>query len=369
MARSLRRPRSTPLPSAAPPEAALVARLRKIVANLAADQPLPPTRELGTRFGVANTTVYRVLRAMAEAGDVWQHPTNGRYFPTSARLLIDRPKPVACLIRRLELGSELYRELLEGISAGCGAGRRTMLLWHDELLVNHPDPHQPPVFATFARQRAILADFLDRHGDSAGGFILDHVWSDDALGAHAGRLQPAVVLFRNCPLSFLGNAAADFRAGAFKAIGHLLGRGYEQIIPARPFSGDPAADEFAATLRTVATELGCAARITAAVGASTQAERAALGQRLRGATRRTAVVCPEDNVAMLLWSALREARLECPRQIGLLSVMGTDFATRAGLSCLRYDMRALGRMAVEALGATPPSRGALEPSLCAGETT
>lgn len=354
---------------AAAPETGLAARIRKLVATAAADQPLPTTRELGDRLGVANTTVFRVLRHLTQAGEVWQHPTNGRYFPKHARRLLARPKPVACLIRRLELGSELYRELLEGISAGCGADGRTMLLWHDELLVNHPDPHEPPVFASLAQQRAILGDFLARHGDTAGGFILDHVWSDDALRSQAAALRPALVLFRTCPLESVGNVSAGFRAGAFTALGHLLGRGYEQIIPASPFAGDPAVDEFFAALRLVAAELDCQTRVTEPARASTQAERLALVQRLRGASRRTALLCPEDNVAVLLFAALRDAGVACPRQVGLLSVMGTDFATRAGLSCLRYDFRKLGRAAVAALGVDPLGRSALEPVLYSGDTT
>lgn len=366
------RPRRSPSSArsaTATAEAGLAARIRRVVTATAADQPLPTTRELGARLGVANTTVYRVLRALGAAGEVWQHPTSGRYFPKGAERLLDRPKPIACLIRRLELGSELYRELLEGISAGCGAGGRTMLLWHDELLVNHPDPQEPPAFASRARQHAILGDFLARHADSAGGFILDHVWSDEALRAQAAALRPAVVLFRTCPLDSLGHVSASFRAGTYTALGHLLGRGFEQIIPARPFTDDPAVDEFFATLRTVAAEIDCASRVSAPAPASTQAERQALVQRVRGASRRTALLCPEDNVAVLLLSALRAAGVACPRQVGLLSVMGTDFATRAGLSCLRYDFRKLGRAAVAALAADPPARTVIEPTLWPGETT
>lgn len=362
------RPRTSPSPRAAP-DAGLADRVRALLARAAPDQPLPTTRDLGARFAVANTTVYRVLRQLAAAGEVWQHPASGRYFPTSARLLVDRPKPVACLIRRLELGSELYRELLEGISAGCGAGRRTMLLWHDELLVNHPDPHHPPEFASVARQRAILADFGGRHGEAAGGFIFDHVWSDDALRTAAGALQPAVVLFRTCPLPGFGNVRADFRAGALKALGYLLGRGYERILPAVPFTGDPAADEFAAALQAAAAELDCAQRVLAPAPARTPAERAALVGRLRDPAHRTAILCPEDNVAVLLRRAFREAGIACPKQVGLLSVMGTDLAPREGLSCLRYDFRQLGRAAVAALESSPVGRSALEATLTAGDTT
>jgi hypothetical protein len=49
--------------------------------------------------------------------------------------------------------------------------------------------------------------------------------------------------------------------------------------------------------------------------------------------------------------------------------MGTDLATREGLSCLRYDFRQLGRAAVAALESSPAGRSALEPTLTTGDTT
>src|SRR5690606_36030673 len=159
---------------AAPLDVELVARsIRRILATAPADKPLPSTRELGKRFNVANATAFRVLQKLAEDGEVWQHPTSGRYYPSTARELLEQPKPTACLIRRLELDSEQYRELLEGVSLGCGVLHRTMMLWHDVHLVNHPDPRSPPVFAPVAQQKEILRQFLQRHGKAAGGFLLD----------------------------------------------------------------------------------------------------------------------------------------------------------------------------------------------------
>ncbi|MBI4626461.1 MAG: LacI family DNA-binding transcriptional regulator [Verrucomicrobia bacterium] len=330
---------------------------------------MPTTREFGKRFGVANTTVFRVLQRLTRDGEIWQHPTSGRYYPATARALLDRPKPVACLIRRLKLGSEQYRELLEGISQGCGALHRTMLLWHDELLVNHPDPHEPPIFAPVAQQRAILNNFVDRHGEAAGGFVLDHLWSDEALRVETARLQPAVVLFRSCGVESYSNIRADFRSGALKALAHLLGRGFEQIIPVEPFAGDLAVAEFGAALAAAADELGCRGRLGATESGGTNRERAAVIERLRRASRRAAVVCPEDNVTALLAQAASDAGLRCPERVGLLSVMGTDLATKAGISCLRYDFRAMGRMAVDALGNAGVVRHLLEPQFSAGVTT
>ncbi len=350
-------------------EVDLTAWLRRAVVDAPPDRPLPTTRALGKRFGVANATAFRVLQKLAQDSEIWQHPISGRYYPKTARALFDRPMPMACLIRRLELDSEQYRELMEGVSVGCGALHRTMLLWHDELLVNHPDPHDPPSFASVTQQRAILSDFLDRHGKAAGSFLLDHLWNDEALRAYGARLKPGVVLFRSCSLKTFSNVRADFRAGAFKALTHLLGQGFEQIIPVEPFAGDPAVGEFITALEQAADDSGCRGRLGSVAPATTVGERAALVDRLGRVTQRTALVCPEDNVTMLLATAAREAGLACPERLGLLSVMGTDFATKAGISCLRYDFRTMGRLAVDAVGSAQPVQHVLEPQLVRGTTT
>jgi hypothetical protein len=359
--------KSTALPTSA--AADLASGLTKLIAALPSDQPLPATRALGERLGVANTTVYRLLQERTLAGELWQHPTSGRYYPAAARLIFDRPKPVGCLTRRLELASEQYREILEGISARCGTLHRAMLLWHDDLLVNHPVTYESPVFASPHEQPLILASFLDRHGGATGGFILDHVWTDEALRAFGERLQPAVVLFRSCQLPNFANVRANFRLGSLMALAHLLGRGYERIVPVLPFEGDPAVDEFFAGLESAAVEAGSRQRLDQLVRASNNAERAALIESLRGETRRTALVCPEDNVALFLASALKAAGLACPERIGLLSAMGTDFASRAGITHLRHDFRAMGSLAVEALTSDKPVRHVLEPQLVHGTTT
>lgn len=361
-----RTPKS-PLPAGAAVQ--LSARLAKLIAACPPDRPLSTTRALAEHLGVTNTTVYRLLQERTLAGEVWQHPTSGRYYPAAARLIFDRPKPVACLTRRLELASEQYREILEGISAQCGSLHRAMLLWHDDLLVNHPVTHDSPVFASPREQSLILASFLDRHGGATGGFILDHVWTDEALQGFGERLQPAVVLFRSCALPNLANVHTNFRLGSLMALTHLLGRGYEHIIPVLPFDGDPAVNEFFTALETVADESGSRHRLDRVARATNNAERAALIERLRGESRRTALICPEDNVALFLVSAARAAGLACPERIGLLSAMGTDFASRAGITHLRNDFRAMGRLAVEALNAEKPVRHVLEPQLAPGITT
>lgn len=346
----------------------LIRRLRLEFADAPIDQPLPTTREYGQRLGVANTTAFRALQKLTQDGEIWQHPVSGRYYPAAAQALLNRPQPMACLIRRLELASEQYRELLEGVSQGCGALHRTMLLWHDELLVNHPDPHLPPIFASVAQQRAILSTFLERHSQNAGSFLLDHLWSDEALRTHASRLTPAVVPYRTCTLPGFSNVRADFRSGAFKALTHLLARGFSEIIPIEPFANDPAVTEFLQALEKASDESGCRDRLSSTVAVHTHEQRLSLLDRLRKTSHRVAVVSPEDNISLLLVTLLKEAGISCPDQVGVLSVMGTDYATKAGVSCLRYDFRMMGRLAVEALAGRGVVQHSLEPQLHLGST-
>src|SRR5690606_2457259 len=201
------------------------------------------------------------------------------------------------------------------------------------------------------------------------GFLLDHLWADEALSVHEARLKPAVVLYRTCSIKSFSNVCSDFRSGAAKALTHLLGRGFEQVMPVIPFTGDPSIDEFFSALDRIAEEAGCKDRLAPVASATTATERQNLIEKLRKGTRRTALVCPEDNVASLLSEGLRAAGISVPNQVGLLTAMGTDFAIDAKISCLRYDFREMGKLAVEAIDSQRPVFHALEPQLVAGSTT
>ncbi len=346
----------------------LFLRTRAIDDAWPVDRPLPTTRELAKRFKLSAATAFRLLQELAREDLFWQH-TSGRFYRAAARPLLDRPKPAACLIRRLELCSALYRELLEGISAGCGEARRAMLLWHDDVLVNHADPERPPAFAGEDAQRLLLDSFLERHGGDAGGYLLDHLWSDAVLKRAGDRLAPGVLLFRKAPPSLrLSNVRADFDAAATQALAHLLGRGFTRIIPVEPFSGDPAVEEFFTAMENAASTLACRDRLGARVRASTPAEADALIRALPLGTR-TALLVPEDHVAVRLHPLLKAAGRVCPDNVGLLAVMGTGVSAQAGLSRLSFDFRAMGRAAVSLLTEPKPRSVAFGATLQHGGTT
>jgi hypothetical protein len=345
-----------PTPAQPPkPRAKLEAHLRLIAKDEGwpMDRPLPTTRDLAAKFGPSAATVFRLLQQLEVEGALWQH-SSGRFYRAAARALLDRPKPVACLIRRLELCSALYRELLEGISAGAGTAKRAMLLWHDDVLVNHADPEQPPAFAGAAAQRVVLDAFLERHGTDAGGFVLDHLWSDAVLKRAGDRLLPGVLLFRKAPQgSPLANVRADFDAAATQALAHLLGRGFTRLVPVEPFASDPAVEEFLAALAGAADALGCSDRLAPVARAHRAEDRAALIASLPR-KERTALIVPEDHVAVRLRAMLAEKGRACPESIGLLAVMGTDVAGATGITRLAFDFRAMGRAAVALLQENSP---------------
>lgn len=361
-----------PAPSEAPkPRAKLEAHLRAVSRDdrWPVDKPLPTTRELAAKFGPSAATVFRLLQQLEVEGALWQHASSGRFYRAAARALLDRPKPVACLIRRLELCSALYRELLEGISAGTGAAKRAMLLWHDDVLVNHADPDRPPNFAGAAAQRVVLDAFLERHASDAGGFVLDHVWADAVLKRADKKLAPGVLLFRRAPEgSPLANVRADFDAAATQALAHLLGRGFTRLVPVEPFGGDPAVEEFLSALDRAATALGCGDKLAPRAKAHLPEERAALvaGLPKRG---RVALIVPEDHVAVRLRAQVESEGRACPESVGLLAVMGTDVAGAAGLTRLAFDFRGMGRTAIELMAELTPRAVVFAPTLYPGATT
>ena len=346
-------------------EATLFDEIKALQGRLPGATPLPSSRALGLEFGCAKTTVFRTLMSLVAEGILWQHPSSGRFYPIAAQASLERPKPVACLIRRLELCSALYREFLEGISTGCGKERRTMLLWHDELLVNHPDLNSPPTFASIAVQKAILMDFLNHHLESSGGYILDHIWDDESLRQASRKLYPAVLLYRRAPADLnIGNVYADFTTAAMQAITHLLDKGFNKIIPVLPFGGDPAVAEFLTQLEHNSDLLGCRDKLTPRL----PADIGVISKSLRLNTR-AALIVPEDHTAVRLCAELRAEGWNLPSEAGVLSVMGTSVSDNTGISRIRFDFREMGAKALALLHQGSPQRVSMPGILEPGNTT
>lgn len=343
-------------------EAWLAAQRRKAPLT----EPIPPSRDLAARYEVNHTSVFRQLQRLEENGLLWK-AANGRFYFAEARFLVEKPKPIACLFRKIENWSMLYQELMEGIAGECEARGLASLLWHEEALVRHSHPGHPPMFADTARQKKSLARFVERYGTEVGGLILDHVWSDAALAElPEGLHRQSVVLCRAAP-SGLPAATPDFRAAASLAFTHLFAMGYRRIQVVRPFRGDPSVDHALHCVQASAAATGIEKLIGSPLTADSPTLRAQLIQTLARRAERTGLIFLEDNNALLFREHCQRAGLECPDRIGILSLQGTRAA--ADLTHTRTSYAAIGKLAVELSLRLSPHGEAPRPVLVSGETT
>ena len=330
-------------------------------------EPVPPSRELAERFGVNHTSIFRRLQERVDAGTLWKAESGRFYFP-EARLLVERPRPVACLFRRIENWSRLYQEIMEGVAIECEARGLASLLWHDEALVRHADPGRAPVFAPAKGQKESLQRMVDRYGGEISGLILDHLWRDEALSILPDHLaRSAVVVGREA-----GSRSAvfpDFAAAASLALSHLFAQGYERVIPVEPFAGDQGIDHARNGLTRHIRRAGLERAVGPVASGETPQARARLIRDLARRGVRTGLIFLEDNNALQFLAESRAAGLDCPRRVGLVALQGTRAAESSGLTRIRIDYTALGRIAVATSLQIGDSDSVPEPVLLPGATT
>ena len=323
-------------------------------------QPLPASRELAKRYGVVHTSVFRHLQRLADAGRLWK-AENGRFYFAEAQALVRKPRPVACLFRKIDNWSMLYQEFMEGISLGCEAEGIGSLLWHEELLVQQSDPGSPPTFADTSRQIPSLERFAASYGDDVGGVILDHVWTGDAIRQAFGDLRKPAVRFCHPSTKDLPALSPDYGAAAALALTHLSALGYRKIYPVRPFPYDPAIEFCLQALEESGRSSETSLQMEPVQSLGTAASRARLLGRLAKEDAGVALVFPEDNSAGLLWREWVSQASFRPGKIGVLSLQGTRAAAQSGISHVRTNYVELGRLAVRyclkpgvSLTLTPP---------------
>ncbi len=300
--------------------------------------PLPTTRELAARYRVANSTVFRQMEKHERAGLLWR-AASGRFHDARARRLIDKPRPIACLLRRIEHWSFLYQELMEGVAGACEEERRATLLWHDESLVRHRDVGQAPQFSSWSSQQRSLESFLARYGDSVGGMIFDHAWTDKALLKLPKPVRKnSVLLCRPAPRG-MTSVFPDMKKNAGLALTRLLAAGATAIHPVSPFAGDPAVEFTLASIRNAADAASCP--LGKVLPADTARRRKTLLQRIEASGKPVGLLVPEDNIACLLHEECRSRNLQHPM---VMALQGTRLA--AHIPSFRQDYAAIGREAV-----------------------
>lgn len=317
---------------------AWISRHAKEVRGKEMEQPLPTTRTLGGQFSVSNSTAFRMLEIAEREGLLWRKP-NGRFYPIRARALVERPKPLACLFRRLENWSAMYRDVMEGVCGACGESGIAVMLWPDATLVNHDNPAFPPQIANLRQQRAALDLFVRRYGDLVGGIVWDHDWDDRVIASVAAKI-PSIMACRQTELPLVGQVGIDYCAAAIEVVGYLLARGYETIQLVEPFPGEPAIDQILKAFRDAFKRLSL--KDGAPLIAHSPSQRALLIAGLNTTERRTALIFPEDNIAVELASELRKAGVPIKR-VGIVSAQGSKLAIENGLTRMECDYRQIGR--------------------------
>lgn len=333
--------------------------IRRLAGATAAGPPLPAVRELGQRFQLHGSTIFRLCRELAEEGVLWQNAA-GRFYPAGGRKRAVAGAPVCVLGRSMPRWSRLYQEILEGVNEVCAANNSPLVLMTAPRLVLHPDPALPPHFASAPTQTRELRALLQHAPRGCAAYLLDHLWQDRVLAATDWPGGERVRFLGPVGDDMPPTVSPDLPAGARLTLTHLQNLGYAEIWLLQPFRGDPAVTAMENALIHAAD--GFPMRT---LPAPTPPERARVFRQAARGTRRIALVCCEDNVCLELLELWRQAGTS-GRQPGLMALQGTGVLS-APMTRLRYDYRRLGRSAAAlALHGQPP--GPVSPHLIEGLT-
>lgn len=362
----MRSKKPTPARPLAP---AVEAAVRRMISGAAGggDRPLPTTREIARQCGTSNATVQRVLSRLAAQGVLWRKE-NGRYYAGAARFLLEKPKPIGCLLRELAAWTTSYRAIMAGLSRELGLHRRSLVIAHNETLVHHDRKEQAPRIGRPAQQRKALREFLRLHEGRLSGYIVDHLWSDAILQERENDLANAVVVWRPTTLPSLSSVSFDYALAAALTLGHVATRGYDTLWIAQPFKGDPAIDAMVEQLHRIGGSMGMAGphRVVAADAPEKRRHIAAQLSRQRA---RVAIFCPEDNTCALLFRSLVEAGIEVPKKAGLISGMGTSAVQQEDITSVTLPFDLLGQEAAKIVVFNQPKHLTLPVGFRAGRTS
>lgn len=326
---------------------------------------IPPTRELGARFGLSHATVHRLLLRLEKEGLLWR-ADNGRCYATAVKRYVAPLRPMACLLRRLGGWSVLCREVMEGFSDACAEQNTPILLVHSRELLAQKSSHSPAIMASVETQREILRDFLRVYSGKIGGLLLDEIWCDEAIESVKSGLPHTVIFHTSSRVPEIGNTAADFEAGAVMGLGHLFMQGYQSI-----FFMDLFGTYKPAGLMLEQAQKACV-RLGGGEKAGTIKSEAGLKRaiaKIAGTRRRIGFFCTDDYSALYLLECLKAARLDVPGRAGVISTMGTRAALENHLTTLCYDFRAMGAKSAEMLLHGSVGKMRFTPRLSMGKTT
>jgi hypothetical protein len=254
---------------------------------------------------------------------------------------------LACLIRRLEHWSQVGREIMLGVDEACGKLERAMLLVHDRVLFRQTDPTALSLSGSDQEIRQSMEDFLLVHSERIRGVVLDELWPERVLARFKKRIQQGVVLYRSTNLPFLGCVSADVQSAARMVVNHAAQNQFSKLIILLPFRGYPPSEEMLDALQAATKEpFGEVPVVT--LDASSALDGLIAG--LRKERRKILLVATEDNAAVAVLDALRQAGMDLPGRVGLVTTMGSRIAVERSITSAGFDFRLMGaeaaRMAI-----------------------
>lgn len=301
----------------------LLARIQ----SLPPHAPLPILADLGQEYALHPSTIFRLLRNLAEEGHVWQSP-QGRFYAVSARKKALHGAPLCFIGREMWQWSKLYQEILEGIAEVCSANSSPLVLLSSRDLVRQDSPTARPVFSAPGAQKKELQRLLQAVPRGCAGLLFDHLWDASALAeASFPGGQKLQLLGGGGPVQGFG---PDYQMGATLVADLLRSRGCSRVGLILPFQGDPSIDRMGGILRTALAGFPLSIISFSARSPTLLAKHRKLD----------AMVCPEDNVADFL---LKEASLPL-----LIATQGTGLIQAPHIR-LRIDYRRLGRAAASSI--------------------
>jgi DNA-binding LacI/PurR family transcriptional regulator len=254
---------------------------------------------------------------------------------------------VACLIRRLEHWTQVGREIMLGVDETCGELERAMLLVHDRVLFRQTHPTAQSSSGSDREIRQSMEDFLLLHSERIRGIVLDELWPERVLARFKKRIQQGVVLYRSTNLPFLGCVSADVQSAARMVINHAAQNQFAKLSILLPFRGYAPSEEMLDALQAAANgPFGKAPVVT--LDSSSALDGLIAG--LHKERHKTLLVATEDNSAVAVLDALRQAGMDVPGRVGLVTTMGSRIALDLSMTSAGFDFRLMGseaaRMAI-----------------------
>ncbi len=302
--------------------------------------PSVTIRDVARRADVSIATVSRVLRGTAPVTD----PTRDRvlaavdelqFVPSSLGRSLAERRHAANGIVFPDLSGPYFAEVVLGYEAVAAALGRSVL-----------------ICSTHGRDAA-RERVLDLAGRVDGLVVLTRTVSDEVVAEIAARGLPLVLLARQAAPGNLvvDSVNADSTASAAALAEHLVAAGHRDLLLlGNPADAPDVAVRWAGLRRAWAAAGVPEPRLLEAGFAEADGVRAAQ-QLLGDGDLPDAIVCANDELALGLMGALREAGLDVPGDVAVTGWDDVMAARYAGLTTVRQPMRELGATAARTLDA------------------